>query len=106
MSLRIQNDQAAGLAATETARTGQTGSAAAGSGKSRTGSAGEGGDHVAVSSVAESITAGISAQNLQHAARVQQLSALYASGRYTVDSARLSSAIVGGAITGLAAGKA
>jgi hypothetical protein len=56
--------------------------------------------------VAESITAGVSAQNLQHAARVQQLGALYSSGRYTVDSARVSSAIVGGAITGLATGKA
>lgn len=106
MSLRIQNDQAAGLASTETARTGQTGSAAAGSGKTRTGSSGDGGDQVAVSSVAESITAGISAQNLQHAARVQQLSALYASGRYTVDSAKVGSAIVGNAITGLSAGKA
>lgn len=106
MSLRIQNDQAAGLAATETARNGQTGSAAAGSGKTRTGSSGDGGDQVAVSSVAESITAGISAHNLQHAARVSQLSALYASGRYTVDSAKVSSAIVGSATTGLAAGKA
>jgi anti-sigma28 factor (negative regulator of flagellin synthesis) len=106
MCLFIQSDPAAGLASTETSRTGQPAAAASGTGKARTASAGESGDHVEVSSVAESISAGISAQNLQHAARVTQLGALYASGQYTVDSGRVSSAIVGSAVTGTATGKA
>ncbi|MGD1070265.1 MAG: hypothetical protein ABSB15_09000 [Bryobacteraceae bacterium] len=106
MSLRIQNDQTAGLASTETGRAGQASPGTSGSGKARTASAGESGDQVEVSSVAESISAGISTQNLQHAARVTQLGALYASGRYTVDSAKVSSAIVGSAVAGSAAGRA
>jgi len=106
MSLRIQSEPAAGLASAETGRTGQPASAVSGAGKARSASAGESGDHVQVSSVAESISAGISAQNLEHAARVTQLGALYASGRYTVDSAKVSSAIVDSAVSGTAAGKA
>jgi anti-sigma28 factor (negative regulator of flagellin synthesis) len=105
MSLRIQNDAATGAASPEVSRSQQSSSVSSGTGKSRTVSSTEGGDHIDVSSATESISAGLSAQNQQRAARVTQLSALYASGRYAVDSAQVSHAIVSSAVNGSAAGE-
>jgi len=106
MSLRVQNDPAAGIGASELSRAGQSASTAGGPGKSRISSGVEGGDQVQVSSVAESISAGTSSLNQQRANRVSQLGALYAGGKYTVDSARVSGALIAGATTSTAAGKA
>jgi anti-sigma28 factor (negative regulator of flagellin synthesis) len=106
MSLRVQNDPAAGIGSSEVGRAGQSASIAGGSGKSRISSGIEGGDQVQVSSVAESISAGTSALNQQRADRVSQLSALYTGGKYTVDSAKVSAALIAGATTGTAAGNA
>jgi anti-sigma28 factor (negative regulator of flagellin synthesis) len=102
MSLRIQNDSATNGTAAEVGRAAQSSPVSSGSGKARNtiGNAGE--DQVDVSPVAEAISAGVSAQNLQRATRVSELSTLYASGRYSVDSAQISSAIVNQAITGWA----
>ena len=106
MSLRIQNDPATNGTTAEVGHTAQSSSVSPGLGKSQTkiGSAGE--DQVDVSSVTEAISAAISAQNLQRGARVAQLGALYATGQYLVDSANVSRAIVGNAMTGSAAGPA
>jgi hypothetical protein len=106
MSLKVQNDPPAGIGPSEVSRAGQSASITGGSGKSRISSGSEGGDQVQVSSVAESISAGTSALNQQQANRVSQLGALYAGGRYTVDSARVSAALIAGATTGNVAGKA
>ena len=106
MSLRIQNDPAVNGSSPEVGRAGQSSAITSGSGKARTQSAGEGGDHVEVSSATETISAGVSAQNLQHAAKVANLSALYASGRYAVDSAQVSRAIVANAVAASPAGNA
>jgi hypothetical protein len=106
MSLRVQNDPSAGIGSSEVNRTGQSASITGGSGKSRISSGIEGGDQVQVSSVAESISAGASALSQQRANQVSQLSALYAGGKYTVDSAKVSAALIAGATTSTAAGKA
>jgi anti-sigma28 factor (negative regulator of flagellin synthesis) len=106
MSLRIHNDPSAGVASTEVSRTSQPASGASGSGKSRSAFGVDSGDHVQVSSIAEGISAGISAQNVSRAARVSQLSALYASGQYKVDSSAVSQAVVGNAVKSSVAGKA
>jgi anti-sigma28 factor (negative regulator of flagellin synthesis) len=106
MSLRVQNDPSSGIGSSEVGRTGQTTSAVSTSGKSRASSGTAGGDQVQVSSVAESIGAGTSALNVQRANRVSQISALYAGGKYTVDSAKVSAALIANATTAIAAGKA
>jgi anti-sigma28 factor (negative regulator of flagellin synthesis) len=103
MSLRIQNDPATNGTAAEVSHAAQSSSVSPGLGKAQKTTGSAGGDQVDVSSVTEAISAGISAQNLQRATRVTQLGALYAKGQYSVDSAHLSSAIVGNAITGSAA---
>jgi hypothetical protein len=106
MSLRVQNDPSAGIGPSGVGGAGQSTSVGGGSGKSRISSGVAGGDQVQVSSVAESISAGTAALNQQRANRVSQLSALYAGGKYTVDSAKVSAALVAGATTGTAVGKA
>jgi len=106
MSLRVQNDASAGVGSPDVSRAAQTGSTAPGFGRSRTSSSAAGGDQVQVSSVAESIAAGATALSQERASRVSQLSALYAGGKYTVDSARVSAALVATATTPAAAGKA
>lgn len=100
MSVRIQNDPSPGVLSPEVSRTGQSASSASGPGKGRGVTGSEGGDQVDVSSSTESISAGLSAQNLTHAARVTQLGALYASGQYNVDSAQVSQALIANAVTG------
>ena len=107
MSLRVQNDGAANATSLEVGRAGQSASASSSApGQSRNASGAEGVDHIDISSSAETISAGMSAQDTQHAARVAQLSALVASGQYTSDSAQVSRAIVGNAITVSTAGRA
>jgi len=107
MSLRVQNDPAPGTASLEVGRAGQAPSASSSAlSQSRSVSGAEGGDHIDVSSSAESISAGLSAQDAQHAARVAQLGALVANGQYTSDSTQVSRAIIGNAITVSTAGRA
>jgi hypothetical protein len=106
MSVRVQNDQLAGIGPSEVNRASQSSSIDGGGGKPRISSGFEGGDQVQVSSVAESISAGASALNQQRANRVSQLGALYAGGKYTADSARVSAALIAGATTATPAGKA
>lgn len=57
-------------------------------------------DHLEVSASTENITSALRTQNLQHSQKIQQLGNLVAEGRYTVDSADLSRAIVSSAIAG------
>ena len=106
MSLRVQNDPSAGIGPSEVNRAAQGTAAAVGSGKSGISSGVAGGDQVQVSSVTELISVGTAALNQQRASRISQLSALYAGGKYTVDSASVSAALVDSATKGTAAGKA
>jgi len=57
-------------------------------------------DHIDLSAATENINSALATQNLQHSQKLQQLSNLVGSGRYTVDSGDLSRAIVSSAISG------
>ncbi len=61
-------------------------------------------DQVDVSPATTKITEELGTQNSARAGRVQQLGALYASGRYTSDSAQISRSVVSSALGGTAKG--
>ncbi|HEU5021462.1 MAG TPA: flagellar biosynthesis anti-sigma factor FlgM [Bryobacteraceae bacterium] len=94
MSIRIQNDVISGGSPHEVNRTGETGHAGAGQSRGRVGSGTAGGDQVEISSAAQTFSDGVHASSVQHSARVKELSALYASGRYHVDAHQVSRALV------------
>ena len=97
MNIRIQNDQA-GAASSATGRTDQI-SRSDGSGSKAIAARGRAGeDQVDVSSLTAGVTAANSAEAASRATRVQQLSLLVASGRYTADTASVSRSIVSSAI--------
>lgn len=105
MSIRIQNDAVSGGVSPEVNRTGDAGHIGAGSSRGRVGSGtSASGDHVEISNAAETFSSGLSAGNVERGARVKELSALYASGRYSVDSIHVSRALVSNSIAGPAAG--
>jgi hypothetical protein len=106
MSLRVQNDPSSAVGSSEASRGAQTVTGASATGGSKLSTGVAGGDHVQVSSVAESIGAGNSALDAQRANRVSQLSALYAGGKYAVNSAQVSAALVANATTATPAGTA
>jgi hypothetical protein len=93
MSIRIQNDQTAGVNSGAAERTNAVSGSTSSSGSRGANSIG-GEDQVNVSSIGNAL----SAQSASRANRIQHLAALYASGNYHVDSARTSQAIVAGAI--------
>ncbi|HEY4085587.1 MAG TPA: flagellar biosynthesis anti-sigma factor FlgM [Bryobacteraceae bacterium] len=100
MSIRIQNDAISSGISPEVNRTGGAGHAGAGSGPSRAGtSTTPGGDQVEISSAAQTFSDGVQASSAQHSARVKELSALYASGRYHVDSHQVSRALVNSGVS-------
>jgi hypothetical protein len=94
MSIQIYNDGLAGAGASEATRTQDLSRAATG-GKPAFGPSPSGDDQVEISSLSSTLTA----DGSQHAARVQQLSAVYQSGRYEVNSMDVSRAIVNQALT-------
>jgi len=107
MSIRIQNDVISSGTSHEVNRTGEAGHAGAGSGRGRIGTGNPGGDQVEISSAAQTFSDGVHASSVQHSARVKELSALYASGQYHVDSHQVSRALVNSGISSAApAGKA
>jgi hypothetical protein len=104
MSILIHNDGSAGTSASQAER---AQSSAIGSGipvKQGTGLSSGGGDHVSISSLSESIAAASHADEVQQAARVRQLTALYQSEQYRVDTHQLSRTLVSQALDTGAAG--
>jgi anti-sigma28 factor (negative regulator of flagellin synthesis) len=97
MSIRIDNDQLTAAAGAQAGKTDQVGATGT---RSLFGPAAQstGKDSVEMSSIAASLISAGSAQDLDHAQRVSQLAAAYASGSYQVDSLNTSRAIVGRAI--------
>ena len=102
MSIRIQNDVISSGISPEVNRTGDAGHAGGASGRGRVGTATAGGDQVEISSAAQTFSDGVQASSAQHSARVKELSALYASGRYQVDSHQVSRALVNSGISAAA----
>jgi len=94
MSIQIYNDGLAGAGASEATRTQDLSRATAG-GKPTFGAGSSGEDQVQISSLSSTL----SADGTQHAARVQELSAIFQSGRYEVNSMDVSRAIVNQALT-------
>ena len=89
MSIQIYSDGLAGAGASEATRTQDLSRATTG-GKPSSGASTGGEDQVQISSLSTTLAADAS----QHAARVQELSAVYQSGQYQVNSIDVSSAIV------------
>jgi len=100
--MRIQNDELASLSS-PASRVDQVSTGPQGAGK--TGGASKPQvDQVQVSSSTERIAAELSSGSAEQTARVQQLSALYASGQYSVDPAQVSRSMVGSALNQIDAG--
>lgn len=94
MSIQIYNDGLAGAGASEATRTQDLSRATTG-GKPTSGASFSGEDQVQISSLSTTLTA----DGSQHAARVQQLAAVFQGGRYEVNSMDVSRAIVNQALT-------
>jgi len=97
MSIRIQNDGLTGAMAPETSRTQdvvQIGNLSTGL-SSRIGSAS---DNVEISSLSGNIADASSALATAQASRLRQLTQLYQSGRYQVDTSAVSRALVANAL--------
>lgn len=92
MSIRIYNEGLAGAAASDTSRVQELSRPSVGGKPSSSNASGE--DQVQISSLSE----GVGAQTAQHAARVQNLKALYESGRYQANSSDVSRALVNHAL--------
>lgn len=98
MSIRIQND---GIAAAATSQTAPLENAGKPGSSTQSGAiANSGADRVDISSLSGNIASSSSALADRQAARVNQLTALYANGGYQVNSQQLSRALVSGAIGG------
>jgi anti-sigma28 factor (negative regulator of flagellin synthesis) len=98
MSIRIQND---GIAAASTGQTAPAEKAGkAGSSASSASLANLGSDQVDISSFSGNIAASSSDLANQQAARVNELTAIYAKGDFQVDSGQLSRSLVSSAIGG------
>jgi len=93
MSIQIYNDGLAGAGASELSRAQEVSRATTG-GKSSTAPAASGEDQVQISSLSSTLAA----HESTHAARVQQLAALYQSGNYQVNSMEVSKAMVNRAL--------
>jgi anti-sigma28 factor (negative regulator of flagellin synthesis) len=99
MSLRIQSDVTSAATSLDVGRTSDSVSTAAGSSQRRVGTGSGAGDQIDISSAAESIAAKVSNNNLEQAGRIKQLTALYSGGQYSLDSAKISRAIVDSAVS-------
>jgi anti-sigma28 factor (negative regulator of flagellin synthesis) len=98
MSIRIQNDQTTSVASTPAQSAEQAARFSSGGTKTGGASSLAGEDQVDVSSVTSSIGAAVSANNAARSNRVQQLGAIYASGQYKVDSAKISQSLISSAL--------
>lgn len=94
MSIRIQNDALTGAGPSELSRAEEASRLGAGVGKSRPAQGAGAEDTVEISSLSGSVANSMASANIQQSSRVRDLAALYASGRYEVDAAKVSHAIV------------
>jgi anti-sigma28 factor (negative regulator of flagellin synthesis) len=100
MSIRVTNTDVA--LTTQTGLTEQVKPAGSGASGASQVSGKTAEDHLEVSASTENINSALANQSLQQSQKIQQLGNLVAGGRYSVDSADLSRAIVSGAIAGSA----
>ena len=103
MSIRIQND---GISSAATSQTAPAENAGKPGSSTRAGSpAHSGADQIDISTLSGNIAAASSNLASRQAARVSQLTALYAKGQYHVDSMQLSQKLISGALGGGSVGE-
>ena len=96
MSVRVQTSGMSGAGATETQRAEQTSGIPRHGSDSRVDIGAD--DRIEISSLSAAISAAADADQADRAERVRAIGALYQSGRYQVDSAKLASAMVSHAL--------
>jgi len=97
--MRIENQNLNGAAGLQTGRTPETSPAeGVGSTSSTRGAGSISGDHAEISSLAENVSQALSAQSVNRAQRIQELTAQYRAGTYRPNAQAVSSAIVADAI--------
>lgn len=105
MSVRIQNDGLAGAGASEVSRPSDLSGSSTAAGKLGPVAASPDGDQVELSSLSGGVAGSVASANARQADRVRHLAELYASGRYQVDAAKVSRAMISDALgPGLQAG--
>jgi anti-sigma28 factor (negative regulator of flagellin synthesis) len=103
MSIRIDHQSLPGTGVSELSRAEEISRSGKGGSKISTGASQQSGDQVQISSLSGGITETLSAIDARQSNKVQHLAALYASGRYKVDSAQISHAMVAQSVTAPAA---
>jgi len=98
MSIRIQTEALTGGNVSEASRADEIARSAPGGTKPASGRDAQDADRVELSGLSDHITNALRATEAGHSEKVRQLTALYASGRYTVDSERVSRAMVSEAL--------
>jgi len=98
MSIRIQNEAITGSSASEVSRSEDIARSGANGGNRVSGADPQNRDRVELSGLSDVLSNALDVSKSQHSEKVRQLAALHASGRYTVDSMRVSHAIVSEAI--------
>jgi hypothetical protein len=94
MSIRIHNEALPGTSVSELSRAEEVSRSAKDGSKSISGAGITGGDQVELSSLSGSISQALTAAAAHQSGKVQHLAALYASGKYNVNSVDLGRAIV------------
>jgi len=98
MSIRIQSEALTGNSVSELSRAEDVARSTSAGTRPISGGSSQNRDRVELSGLSDGLTDALAAANVEHSDRVRRVAALYAAGTYTVDSRRLSSAIVSQAI--------
>jgi hypothetical protein len=98
MNIRIDQEALSGARVSELSRSEDVGSSSAVRSNSLSGPGGLKADQVDISSLSGSIADSLSAAAAQQTSKVQHLAALYAAGRYNVDSLQVSRSMVSQAL--------
>jgi hypothetical protein len=94
MSIRIQSESLTGSSISELSRSEEIARSGAGGARPASGTDAHGHDRVELSGLSDRLTDFLAAANVEHSTKVRQLAAVYAAGRYTVDSMRVSRAMI------------
>jgi anti-sigma28 factor (negative regulator of flagellin synthesis) len=94
MSIRVQHETLTGAGVSESSRASEATLGSTAANRRRSAEGIQDGDRIEISSLSGGIAASMASADAQQASRVSQLAALYASGRYQVDAAKISHALV------------
>jgi anti-sigma28 factor (negative regulator of flagellin synthesis) len=106
MSTRVHNDGSLGQSVLQTGRTDAKAPAGKSQSQATSVQSSYGSDTVQISSLSEKISAAAGSGDTERAGRIRQLSQLYASGHYHVDSAKIAHSVVEAGLGTAGPGKA